>query len=294
MKFTLCRSRAAVALFLACATPRAWAILGVGDVSFVTVVANPAEASNWIAQLNSLASQLDKLQQTEAQIELLRSQAGDPTEAAKLGEDLTGLLRQTDQLVAEPSDATAIQAANPGDILAMLSAVGLSSTIDVFGSVQRRDLEKYSDSATLQTSLSALRAQIALEQSNRERTQAAMESAWDLFRSAGTESQKQAALTRMEELAAENAIAADRRRALLDDEHLVSDQAQVAAEVEARADDEKWLAQGSALRTAQQRRVQAAETQRLNVINAALSPQGETDYGALKIWTLSDSVSTSP
>jgi hypothetical protein len=46
------------------AAPMAQAFLGIADTSFVTVIANPAEAADWAAELESLSNQLAAVQGT--------------------------------------------------------------------------------------------------------------------------------------------------------------------------------------------------------------------------------------
>src|ERR1019366_8505784 len=66
---------AALALF---AARCAHGFLGVADTSFVTVIANPAEAANWAAELERLNDQLAAARGTLQTLGELRAFAGDP------------------------------------------------------------------------------------------------------------------------------------------------------------------------------------------------------------------------
>ena len=72
---------AALALGAPCA---ARAFLGIADTSFVTVIANPAEAANWASDLERLNDQLEAARSTlRRTVTDLRTYAGSPAAAAR-------------------------------------------------------------------------------------------------------------------------------------------------------------------------------------------------------------------
>ncbi len=78
----LARGLAALAAVAAARPARAF--LGFGDTSFVTVIANPAEAANWAAELESLNNQLAAARSTLDTVALMRAYAGDPRAAGRV------------------------------------------------------------------------------------------------------------------------------------------------------------------------------------------------------------------
>src|SRR5476649_2305675 len=67
---------AAIALVLALGVSALHAFLGVADTSFVTVIANPAEAANWASELDRLNSQLAAARSTLEVAGDIRTYAG--------------------------------------------------------------------------------------------------------------------------------------------------------------------------------------------------------------------------
>jgi hypothetical protein len=96
-----CRRRAlAAALALALGVQPVMAFLGFGDTSFVTVIANPAEAANWASELERLNEQIAAAQGTLQTVGDLRAYAGDPRAAVAALRDLQEITVAISQLSA--------------------------------------------------------------------------------------------------------------------------------------------------------------------------------------------------
>jgi phenylpyruvate tautomerase PptA (4-oxalocrotonate tautomerase family) len=287
---------------MACATRTARGFLGVADTSFVTVIANPAEAANWAAELDSLNNQLAAARGTLQTAEDLRSYAGDPRSAvAALGDlsDVTsavgslssGSLTQADLAQAWQALGTAQRTAAAA---ALLAGAGPGATMAVFGQVQPRDTGQYADLAADASASSAIRSQVAREQATRGSVASALALAWAAFRAAATESQKQAILSEISQLQSQNQVLDTRRRALLDDLALSDRQDRNAGAVRSRASDEQVLAGSAVLNSNAQARAQGAEAQRMATLQKAASPVQAPDYSGIRLWTTADTNGTSP
>jgi len=293
--FMMARRAGFAALAAACACT-ARAFLGVGDVSFVTVIANPAEAANWAAELEQLNSQLAAAQGTLQTVGDLRAFAGDPKAAvAALGDlgSVTGAVAGLERGAQTSTDITlAWQALGSADRLAqagaLLQGAGAGNTMTVFGQQQSRDPALYANLALQAASSQQLRGQISAEQAARAALSAALTQAWGQFRLATTESSKQALLTEISQLQSQDQVMASRRRAILDDLDLADRQDRSASAVRSRAADEEDLAASALLNADLQARAQGAEAQRLSTLQKTPPAAKGADYSGLRLWTTAD------
>jgi hypothetical protein len=288
--------RGACAALLAACPCTASAFLGVGDVSFVTVIANPAEAANWAAELEQLNSQLAAAQSTLQTVGDLRAFAGDPKAAvAALGDlgSVTGAVGVLEGGSQTNADITlAWEALGSADRLAqagaLLQGAGPGNTMTVFGQQQGRDPALYMDLASQAASSQQLRGQISAEQAARAALSAALTQAWGQFRLATTESSKQALLTEISQLQSQDQVMASRRRAILDDLDLADRQDRNASAVRSRAADEEDLAASALLSADLQGRAQDAQAQRVATLQKAPPAPKAADYSGLRLWTTAD------
>jgi hypothetical protein len=112
--------------------------------------------------------------------------------------------------------------------------------------------------------------------------------AWTQFKSATTESQKQAILAEISQLQSQNQVMETRRRALLDDLDLSDRQDRVDASVRARAADEQSLTESALLNADARDRTQNAEAQRLATLQKSPPAAAAADYSGIKLWTTAD------
>jgi hypothetical protein len=276
--------------------PRAQAFLGVADTSFVTVIANPAEAADWASELESLNNQLAAAQSTLETVEQLRSFAGDPRAAvAALGDlaDVEGVVSELtgagetegDLLRAWQALSAAERLAN--DVAALESA-GPGTTMEVFGQPQARDPGLYTRFARDLQAAQSIRGQVAQEQTARKSVASELASAWSRFRSASTESSKQAILAEISQLQSQDEVLGARRRALLDDLELSDRQESQLAGVRETAADERALAESALLNASDEGRIREAEAQRAATLQKTASTPAPADYSALRLWSTSD------
>src|SRR5271170_454811 len=258
---------AAMALGLA---PHARCFLGVADTSFVTVIANPAEAANWASELDVLNNQVAAARSTLATVAQLREFAGDPREAVGAISDLSGIASQVSSLTSgvqtEADLLRAWQSMGSAerlrDATSLLEAAGPGATMRVFGQAQPRDAALYGRLAQDSADSAGIRAQIASEQATRSSVAAALSAAWVQFKAAATESDKQAILAEISQLESQNQVMDTRRKAVLDDLALSDRQNATDAGVRSKAADERLLAESSLLNASATGRVQASESQR--------------------------------
>jgi len=286
---------AAALAALCCAGP-AHGFLGVADTSFVTVIANPAEAANWAAELDRMSSQLAAAEGTLQTVGDLRTFAGNPTAAVAGLPDLSGIagaIRTLDSGGQTEADlAGAWQALGPAQQLAgatsLLQASGPGASMEVFGQAQPRNAGLYSRLAQDAQSSQAIRSQVADEQAARASVAAQLEMAWTQFRSATTESGKQALLSEISQLQSQNQVMDTRRRGMLDDLALSDRQARDESDVRSKAEDERLLAESALLNASAEGRAQGAESQRLATLQKAPPPPSAPDYSGIKLWTTAD------
>jgi hypothetical protein len=287
-------------LLALCAAFPARAFLGVADTSFVTVIANPAEAANWAAELEKLNSQLQAAQGQLQTLVELRSFAGDPRAAvAALGSlsEITGALgglasgAQTDADLARAWQALG-SAGQLGSAAALLQEAGPGSTMQVFGQPAPRDPGLYSRFAQNAYSSNQIRGQVADEQAARASVAAELALAWSQFRAAPTESAKQAILSEISQLQSQNQVMDTRRRAMLDDLALSDRQERTDAQVRSKADDEELLAESALLNADAEGRVQGAEAARLSTLQKAPAAPAAPDYSGIRLWTTADAGGT--
>ncbi len=295
------RLLAATATTLALASP-ARAFLGVADTSLVTVVANPAEAANWAAELDRLNLQLAAAQGTLQTAAEMKAYAGNPAAAAAamagLSEVSGGVARlasaaQTDadlQAAWQALGAPARQAA----AAELLTRAGAGSSMEVFGQSTARDPSLYTGLAGQSSSTAALRSQVADEQRTRSAVASELAAAWTQFRSASTESAKQALLTEISQLHSQDEVLDARRRALLDDLALADRAERTDARVRSRASDEQGLAESAQLSADAAARAQAADAQRWVTLAKAPVAAARADYSGLRLWTTADTAGGSP
>jgi hypothetical protein len=287
---------AAAALLSLCLAPPARCFLGLGDTSFVTVIANPAEAANWAAELEALRSQVAAATGTLETVGELREFAGDPRAAVAAVSDLAGISSALGQLSSggqtESDLLRAWQAMGSAerlqDAASLLLAAGPGATMQVFGQEQARDPSLYGRLARDAAASAGMRQQIASEQSARASVAAELAAAWVQFRAAPTESSKQAILAEISQLDSQNQVMDARRRAILDDQELSDRQDRNTAGVRSRAADEELLAESALLNADAQGRVQAAESQRAATLQKALPAPSQADYSAIRLWTTAD------
>ena len=272
------------------------AFLGIADTSFVTVIANPAEAADWASQLERLSQQLEAAESTLQTVEQLRAFAGDPRAAvaalADLG-DVSGVVaelagaEQTEDDLLKAWQALG-EAAQAAKAAALLTAAGPGTTMEVFGQTQPRDPGLYADLARAVQAAGGIRGQIAQEQAGRRSVASELALAWSRFRSATTESEKQAILAEIGQLQSQDEVMGARRRALLDDLELSDRQERARSGVRDRAADEQALAESALLNAGDEGRVRAAETQRVATLQKTAAPPVRPDYTGLRLWTTSD------
>jgi hypothetical protein len=289
-------ARAAAALLALLAHRSAHAFLGVADTSFVTVIANPAEAANWAAELDSLNNQLEAARGTLQTVGDLKAFAGDPRAAVAALSDLSGVTGALGALSSgsqtEADLAGAWQALGSAqrlaDASALLQAAGPGATMEVFGQAQPRDAGLYSRLARDASASTQIRGQIANEQSARASVASLLALAWSQFRSATTESGKQAILSEISQLQSQNQVMDTRRRALLDDLALSDRQDRDDAAVRSKAADEQVLAESALLNASAGNRARGAEAQRLATLQKAPAAPAAPDYSGIKLWTTAD------
>lgn len=277
-------------------TSRARCFLGVADTSFVTVIANPAEAANWASELEALNNQVAAARGTLATVSDLRAFAGDPRAAVAAISELSGISSQVGSLASgaqtEADLLRAWQALGAAerlqDAASLLESTGAGSTMRVFGQAVPRDPSLYDRLARDSAGSAGIRAQIASEQATRSSVAAELAAAWVQFKAAATESDKQAVLAEISQLEAQNQVMETRRRAVLDDLALSDRQNATDAGVRSKAADERMLAESAQLNASAAGRVQAAESQRTATLQKPLATASQADYSAMKLWTTAD------
>ncbi len=283
-------------LALAFAALPARAFLGFGDTSFVTVIANPAEAANWASELERLNEQLAAANGTLQTVGDLRAYAGDPKAAVAALRDLQEITAALGQLSAgAQTDADLLRAWQAEgaaqrlqDAAALLQGTGSGSTMQVFGLAQARDPSIYAGLARDAAASGQLRSQVSGEQSARADIASELALAWARFRSATTESGKQAILAEISQLQSQNQVMDTRRRALLDDVDLSDRQARTDAAVRTRAADEQLLAESALLNADASGRAEGAQAQRLATLQKAAPAASQPDYSGIRLWTTAD------
>jgi hypothetical protein len=295
------RPLVAIAWWLALGARAAHAFLGVADTSFVTVIANPAEAANWAAELDRLNSQIAAARGTLEVAGDIRSYAGDPKSAVASLADLGSVTSGVSGLAAGSRTGSDLAQAwlslgTSGQLStesALLTSSGAGASMSVFGHTQARDPSLYGALASDASSAQMVRVQVAREQAVRTLIAAALTDAWNRFRAATTESGKQALLTQISQLQSQDQVMSGHRRALLDDMELADRQGRAASGARAKAKDEQALAESSLLNADLQGRVQAAESQRLSTLQKAPRALSAPDYSGMKVWTTADTGGTS-
>ncbi len=288
------RALAAALLALLAACP-ARGFLGIADTSFVTVIANPAEAANWAAELERLNDQLETARNTLQTVSELRAYAGDPRAAVGALSDLseiTGAIAalssggqtQADLLKAWQAMAGAQRL---GEAAALLQK-SAGATMQVFGEEQPRDPGLYARFARDADASQRIRGQIASEQSARGSVAAQLALAWSQFKAAPTESSKQAILAEISQLQSQDQVMGARRGAILDDLALSDRQARNDAGVRSRAADERSLAESALLNANVEERARGAEAQRAATLQKAAAPPATPDYSGMRLWTTAD------
>lgn len=288
------RTLAAAALLLAANPARGF--LGVADTSFVTVIANPAEAANWASELERLNDQLVAARSTLQTVGDLRTYAGDPRAAVAALQGLggiTGAVAGLSSGVQTDADLLkAWQSMGASQRLlaasALLQGSGAGTTMQVFGQLQPRNPALFAAFAQDANASGQLRGQIAGEQSARASVAAELALAWSQFRSATSESGKQAILAEISQLQSQNQVMDTRRRAILDDLELSDRQARTAAGVRASAEDEQMLAESALLNADAASRVLGADAQRLATLQKTPQAPPAHDYSGMKLWTTAD------
>ena len=287
---------AAAALLLLCGPGPARGFLGIADTSFVTVIANPAEAANWAAELERLNNHRLAARQTLQTVGDLRAYVGEPRAAvAALGDlgDVADAVRalssgaQTDADLSRAWQALGA-AQRAADAAALLRDSGPGETMQVFGDDRPRDTALYSRYASEADTAQQARGQISQEQLARVSVAAELALAWVRFRGATTESGKQAVLAEISQLQSQNQVMDARRRALLDDVELSDRQARTAAAVQSRAADEKLLAESSLLNASVGGRARDAQGQRMATLQKTPVPASAPDYSGVRMWTTAD------
>jgi hypothetical protein len=291
-----CRKALAAAVVLLCAARQALGFLGVGDVSFVTVVANPAEAANWAAELERLTSQLAAARDTLQTVGDLRAYAGDPRAAVGSLRDLGGITGAVGELASGGQTGAdllqAWQALGPSQRLlnaaALLESAGPGSTMQVFGEARPRDPALYEHDARDTDASQRIRGQIAREQAARASVASELAQAWVLFRASTTESGKQAILAEISQLQSQNQVMDARRRAILDDLELSDRQDRAAAGVRSRAQDEQLLAESALLNAGAGGRAVDSQAQRMATLQKPPPLPPSPDYSGMRLWTTAD------
>jgi len=294
--------RAITAVFLALLPARSQAFLGFADTSFVTVIANPAEAANWAAELQRLTDQLKAASGTLETVEALREYAGDPQAAAIAVRDLAVLSGQVVALSAGAKTSSDLAGswqslgapAQSAGVNAFMQGSGIGSSMPVFGQPQQRNASLYTDLAMGSSASATVHGQIASEQAARALVASELAMAWLQFRAATTESAKQAILSEISQLQSQNQVMDTRRRALLDDMDVSDRQGSAEASARSRASDEQLLAESALLNTGASARAQSSEAQRLATLAKAVAAPAAADYSGLKLWTTADTGGDSP
>jgi hypothetical protein len=289
------RAAAAAALCL-WLTPTARCFLGFADTSFVTVIANPAEAANWAAELQALNSQVAAATGTLQTVGELRAYAGDPRAAVGAVSDLAGISSALGQLSSGAQTEADLQRAWQAlgsaqrlqEAASLLAGAGPGSTMQVFGQAQARDPSLYGRLARDAASSAGVRDQISSEQAARASVAAELAAAWVQFKAAATESGKQAILAEISQLDSQNQVMDARRRAVLDDLALSDRQERNDAGVRSKAADEELLAESALLNASAASRVQDAEAQRTVTLQKEPQAPAEADYSAVRLWTTAD------
>jgi hypothetical protein len=285
-----------LALCLLLCMPTAHGFLGVADTSFVTVIANPAEAANWAAELDRLNNQLAAAKGTLQVAGDLRSYAGNPRAAlaglADLGAVTGGVANlasgaQTGTDLAQVWQALGFSGQLSGES-ELLQDSGPGLSMSVFGQSQSRDPSIYGKLAADAVSSRLARGQVSNEQGVRALVSAALTQAWAQFRLATTESGKQAILTEISQLQSQDQVMTGRRRALLDDLDLADRERRAASQVRSKAADEQELAESSLLNADLRARAQGAESQRAVTLQKTPRPPPAADYSGLRLWTTAD------
>jgi hypothetical protein len=294
--------RGVAALLVFGAAHTASAFLGVADTSFVTVIANPAEAADWASELERLNDQLQTARSALQTVNDLRTYAGNPAAAvaAIRGlQEITGALNTLSS--GGQTDADLLQAWRAlgaaqrlSNAAALLQGAGAGTTMQVFGESQARNPALYAVFAQDASASGSIRAQISGEQTARTSVAAELALAWDQFRQATTESQKQAVLAEISQLQSQNQVMDTRRRAILDDLDLSDRQARATEGIRSRADDERMLAESALLSADAHARAQSAEAQRLETLRKLPQPAAAPDYSGIRLWTTADTEGPSP
>jgi hypothetical protein len=272
------------------------AFLGFADTSFVTVIANPAEAADWASELERLSDQLEAAKGTLQTVSDLRAYAGNP--AAAVGalpglQEITGAVGalssggQTDADLLHAWQALGA-AQRLSDASTLLQGSGAGTTMQVFGQAQVRDVAAYEGFAEDVDGAGRVRSQIAGEQAARSSVANALALAWTQFRAAATESQKQAILAEISQLQAQNQVMDSRRRAIMDDLDLSERQARSGSDARSMAVDEQLLAESAQLNADAGSRAQGAEAQRLATLQKAAPAEAQPDYSGIRLWTTAD------
>jgi len=289
------RALAAAVLALWAARP-ARGFLGVADTSFVTVIANPAEAADWAAELESLNDQLSAARGTLQTVGQLREFAGDPRAAVAALRDLAEITGAIGELSSggqtEADLLRAWQALGSAqrllDAAALLQKTGPGAAMQVFGQAQARDPALYARFARDAQSSAQIRGQIADEQSARTSVASELALAWSQFRAAPTESSKQAILAEISQLQSQDQVMDARRRAILDDLALSDREQRTDAGVRSRAADEQDLAESALLNAAVEGRARGAEAQRIATLQKTAAAPPQPDYSGMRLWTTAD------
>jgi hypothetical protein len=286
----------------ALAAARSRAFLGVGDTSFVTIIANPAEAANWAAQLERMNGQLAAASATLQAVATLRAYAGDPRAALAAMPDLAQITRAVQALASGGQTAEdllqAWQAEGSAQRLlgeaALLQAAGVSPSMSVFGAEQARNAGLYALIAGDAGSAAALRGQIAGEQQARRAVAAELSLAWSRFRAAPDESSKQAVLSEISQLQSQDSLMGERRRAILDDLALSDRQQRDDSAVRSKAADEELLAQSALLNGGAGDRARDAQAARMATLSKQAPAPAAADYGGIRVWTTADAAGGPP
>ena len=289
------RTLAAAALAVLAARP-ARGFLGIADTPFVTVIANPAEAVNWAAELDSLNNQLAAARGTLQTVSDLRTFAGDPRAAVGALRDLTEISGALGELSGgAQTEADLLQAWKAlgasqrlQDAAALLKATGPGATMEVFGQSEPRDASLYARFARDADASAQIRGQVAREQEARASVASELTLAWAQFRTAPTESSKQAILAEISQLQSQDQVMGDRRRAILDDLALSDRQALTDSGVRSRAADERTLAESALLNANVEGRARGAEAQRVATLQKTAPAEARPDYTGMRLWTTAD------
>ena len=278
----------ALLLVMAVNTYPLHAFLGVGDVSLVTVVANPAEAANWASQIEALQSQLSTLQRSLGEVQTLRRFAGDPSLAARGASDLCGFLSAVRSASSGSGSADALQTDAEGAVDDRAIGAGLGTAgpgMSVQGYAAARDLGRYREWVVEQAVISQLRAGIAADQSAHGQALSALEAGWAAFQRASTESEKQASLVQLSQVMAQNGALDARRQSLQADMELSARARSVQDRIAAAADDEEIAANVAAASSRLAVQAQAIDTARLSALNRTPPTVRATDYSAIRAWS---------